>query len=255
MSSGCRIWAQSSTQLRSRCMRCGSWHVSPPPRQQRWYRRIASSVADRSPVGPQELGTRRCTDLCRCRDLENRYLRSMSIAEKRLQMLARGSVGAGRSHVDLGAEPQPGGATGVVEIEHDPLPGVAACGTASARERRRRCRSRPGRCRTSRHRSPTRGSYAFTTPCMIGDTTATARHRTNADRVALGRTGGVQPALTTLPALMQLVHTFRRLGAPSTWARTRWMFRVPAALGAPVRVRHLHAPRRTLAAHFTTRCH
>lgn len=27
-----------------------------------------------------------------------------------------------------------------------------------------------------------------------------------------------------MPALMQLVQTFRRLGAPSTKARTRWMF-------------------------------
>jgi hypothetical protein len=32
-----------------------------------------------------------------------------------------------------------------------------------------------------------------------------------------------QPARVTLPALMQLVHTLRRRGAPFTNARTRWM--------------------------------
>ena len=31
-------------------------------------------------------------------------------------------------------------------------------------------------------------------------------------------------ARTTLPALMQLVHAFTRLGVPLTTARTRWMF-------------------------------
>src|SRR5690606_29960679 len=38
------------------------------------------------------------------------------------------------------------------------------------------------------------------------------------------RPGAAQPAFTTLPALMQLVQTLRRLGAPFTSARTRWMF-------------------------------
>ena len=33
-----------------------------------------------------------------------------------------------------------------------------------------------------------------------------------------------RPALTTLPALMQPVQTWSRLGAPLTMARTRWMF-------------------------------
>jgi hypothetical protein len=32
-----------------------------------------------------------------------------------------------------------------------------------------------------------------------------------------------QPARVTLPALMQLVHTLRRRGAPFTSALTRWM--------------------------------
>ena len=34
----------------------------------------------------------------------------------------------------------------------------------------------------------------------------------------------MQPALTTLPDLMQPVHTLMRLADPLTTARTRWMF-------------------------------
>src|SRR5688500_16390600 len=50
--------------------------------------------------------------------------------------------------------------------------------------------------------SPVDGSYDLMTPC----------------------TACSQPALTTLPLLMQPVHTETRFGAPLTRARTFWMF-------------------------------
>ena len=53
---------------------------------------------------------------------------------------------------------------------------------------------------------------------------------------------------STLPALMHEVHTFRRRGDPLTFARTTLNVRVPAARGAAVRVRHVIAEARPLAA-------
>ena len=54
---------------------------------------------------------------------------------------------------------------------------------------------------------------------------------------------------------MQPVHTCRRLGVPLDQRADLLDVRAPATLGAPVRVRHGHAPAGALSAHFTNCCH
>ena len=108
-----------------------------------------------------------------------------------------------------------------------------ACGRSSRRAHRRRGRTRRGRCRATTTPSPVDGSYDLMTPC-------TARP---------------QPALTTLAALDAAgahVQPLRRAADEGAHALD---VRVPATLGATVRVRHGHAPARALAAHFTNCCH
>ena len=83
------------------------------------------------------------------------------------------------------------------------------------------------------------GSYALITPCMSADASRT----------------GAQPALTTLPDLMQLVQTLTRLVEPFNEGADALDVRVPATLGTTMGVRHRHAPRGALATHFTNRCH
>src|SRR5829696_10020034 len=82
--------------------------------------------------------------------------------------------------------------------------------------------------------SPLPGSYDLMTPCM-----------------AVQASAGLDD-LARLDAAGADVEPLR--GLADQGANTLDV-RVPAALGATVRVRHGHAPRRALATHFTNCCH